>query len=92
MFNPFIIKLFIIITLLLSCEHSLTDSSKKSLLSFTDVTKKAGLANFKHVSGSIGNKWFPESMGSGQKVGRIDLEHPSGSSAMFARRGELIAM
>ena len=65
MFNPFIIKLFLIITLLLSCEHSLTDSSKKSLLSFTDVTKKAGLANFKHVSGSIGNKWFPESMGSG---------------------------
>ena len=34
-------------------------------LSFTDVTSTAGLSEFRHVTGAVGDKWFPESMGSG---------------------------
>ena len=64
MFKSFFKKIFLIIALF-SCEKTLTDSSKKSALSFTDVTNNAGLAGFKHISGAIGDKWFPESMGSG---------------------------
>mgnify|MGYP000022308557 FL=1 len=65
MFKSFFTKIFLIIALLFSCEKPLTDSSKKPPLSFTDVTENAGLAGFKHISGAIGDKWFPESMGSG---------------------------
>ena len=65
MFKSFFTKIFLIITLLFSCEKPLTHSSKKPPLSFTDVTENAGLAGFKHISGAIGDKWFPESMGSG---------------------------
>jgi len=61
----FCIKRLPLIIVLLSCEKPITDSSKKPSLSFTDVTENAGLGGFKHVSGSIGDKWFPESMGSG---------------------------
>jgi hypothetical protein len=32
--------------------------------SFTDVTQEAGIA-FKHVTGAFGQKWLPETMGSG---------------------------
>lgn len=32
---------------------------------FTDVTREAGLADFRHVTGAFGKKWFPETMGSG---------------------------
>lgn len=32
---------------------------------FTDVTARAGLANFHHENGAVGNMWFPEQMGSG---------------------------
>lgn len=32
---------------------------------FTDVTRMAGLSAFKHETGAFGEKWFPESMGSG---------------------------
>lgn len=32
---------------------------------FTDVTAVAGLSAFRHVNGALGDKWFPESMGSG---------------------------
>jgi hypothetical protein len=33
-------------------------------VTFTDVTEKAGI-RFRHVSGAIGNKWLPETMGGG---------------------------
>lgn len=42
-------------------------------LSFTEVTASAGLAEFRHVTGAIGDKWFPESMGSGG--GFIDYDN-----------------
>ena len=63
---------FLLITflVLVSCDKQLS-TSKKSL-SFTNVTVNAGLADFKHVSGAIGDKWFPESMGSG--CGIIDYD------------------
>ena len=63
---------FLLITflVLVSCDKQLS-TSKKSL-SFTNVTVNAGLADFKHVSGAIGDKWFPESMGSG--CGFIDYD------------------
>ncbi|GIV59540.1 MAG: RNA-binding protein [Rhodothermaceae bacterium] len=32
---------------------------------FTDVTETAGLAGFRHENGAVGNKWYPEMMGSG---------------------------
>ena len=39
-------------------------------IQFTDVSRQAGLSAFKHESGAVGNKWFPETMGAG--VGFID--------------------
>ncbi|MEZ4701911.1 MAG: CRTAC1 family protein [Rhodothermales bacterium] len=39
---------------------------------FTDVTEEAGLLGFHHVTGAFGEKWFPESMGSG--CGFIDYD------------------
>ena len=32
---------------------------------FTDITFEAGLGGFRHETGAAGDKWFPESMGSG---------------------------
>lgn len=34
-------------------------------LTFTDVTQEAGLGDFRHETGAVGDLWFPESMGSG---------------------------
>ncbi len=34
-------------------------------LTFTEVTEEAGLEGFRHTTGAFGNRWFPESMGSG---------------------------
>ena len=34
-------------------------------VAFTDVTAEAGLGDFQHVSGASGEKWMPESLGSG---------------------------
>ena len=34
-------------------------------LNFSEVTKEAGLRNFRHDNGSFGKMWFPEQMGSG---------------------------
>ncbi len=34
-------------------------------LTFTEVTQEAGLADFRQSTGAAGNRWFPESMGSG---------------------------
>ena len=41
-------------------------------LSFTDVTAAAGLGDFRHETGAVGDKWFPESMGAGG--GFIDFD------------------
>ena len=36
-----------------------------SPIAFTDVTAEAGLDAFRHETGAVGNKWFPETMGAG---------------------------
>ncbi|MEC8839120.1 MAG: VCBS repeat-containing protein, partial [Candidatus Neomarinimicrobiota bacterium] len=59
-------RLFIVALIaLFSCEKHPSSSNDKLHLSFTDISEIAGLSDFKHVSGAIGDKWFPESMGSG---------------------------
>ncbi len=40
-------------------------TAASSALTFTEVTREAGLADFRHNTGAAGNRWFPESMGSG---------------------------
>lgn len=40
-------------------------SASSSPIAFADVTTEAGLGGFRHVNGAFGNKWFPETMGSG---------------------------
>jgi hypothetical protein len=53
------------VTIFISCENKQPVSTNKTQINFTDVTATAGLANFRHVTGAVGDKWFPESMGSG---------------------------
>lgn len=53
--------------LLIACSSS-TDQAGTSAnrgFVFTNVTEAAGLDAFKHVNGAVGNKWYPEPMGSG---------------------------
>jgi enediyne biosynthesis protein E4 len=42
-------------------------------IAFTDVTEASGLGAFRHETGAFGQKWFPESMGSG--CGFIDYNN-----------------
>ena len=35
------------------------------VINFTEITQEAGLGDFKHFNGAVGNKWYPEQMGSG---------------------------
>ncbi len=63
--------LMLFMLLALGCNSPEKTEQKKSqstngvALSFIDVTASAGLGEFRHVTGAIGDKWFPESMGSG---------------------------
>lgn len=43
-------------------------SSSAGPFAFEDVTRQAGLGDFRHVTGAFGEKWFPETMGSGGAV------------------------
>ncbi len=50
-----------------------TDSDTvKPKMAFADVTASVGLDEFRHVNGAQGQKWFPETMGSG--AGFIDYD------------------
>lgn len=40
-------------------------SPDASTVLFADVTESAGLGSFRHHNGAVGNKWYPEMMGSG---------------------------
>ena len=40
-------------------------STNSNEIQFKDVTKEAGLGEFKHENGAFGAKWFPETMGAG---------------------------
>ncbi|MEX2399766.1 MAG: CRTAC1 family protein [Rhodothermales bacterium] len=54
-------------------------------LSFDDVTEEAGLAGFMHETGAFGEKWFPESMGSG--VAFIDYDGDGWQDILLAGGG-----
>ena len=59
------ITVFFVVILFIACDSKQPASTNKMQINFTDVTATAGLANFRHVTGAVGDKWFPESMGSG---------------------------
>ena len=42
-----------------------TPQNEGTRIAFSDVTKTAGLGAFRHETGAVGKKWFPETMGSG---------------------------
>ncbi len=61
------------------CADSASSPSGESGVSFEDVTKRANLDGFWHRTGAFGEKWFPETMGSGGGFidyngdGRLDI-------------------
>ena len=58
--------IFIIsIMIFTGCEKKQIASNELPQIKFTDITVSAGLADFRHETGAVGDKWFPESMGSG---------------------------
>jgi len=54
-------------------------------LAFTDVTFDAGLGDFRHETGAKGDKWFPETMGSGG--GFIDYDGDGWEDILLVRGG-----
>jgi hypothetical protein len=67
-----------------------SDSSK---VLFVDVSEDAGLSEFRHVTGAFGEKWLPETMGSGLAImdfdgdGWLDLMVASGG--IWAESGQV---
>ena len=59
------ITVFFVVIIFIACNSKQPASTNNEIINFTDVTATAGLANFRHVTGAVGDKWFPESMGSG---------------------------
>lgn len=60
------------LTLLVACGGPADDAQQTTAsdatafkLHFAEVTESAGLADFEHITGAAGDKWFPEAMGSG---------------------------
>ena len=54
--------------MLVGCESSTPENTSKTATpayAFTEVTREAGLSEFRHETGAAGDRWFPESMGSG---------------------------
>ncbi|MHC4939033.1 MAG: FG-GAP-like repeat-containing protein [Planctomycetota bacterium] len=51
-------------------------------VTFVDVTEQAGI-DFRHVHGARGDKWLPETMGSG--VGLIDFDSDGDSDLLFVQ-------
>lgn len=49
-----------------------TIDSEQEGLAFADITTRAGLSDFKHITGANGEKYFPEAMGAG--VALIDYD------------------
>ncbi|MEM1095162.1 MAG: VCBS repeat-containing protein, partial [Bacteroidota bacterium] len=41
------------------------DADPTAAWSFADVTAEAGLGDFRHETGAVGQRWFPETMGGG---------------------------
>lgn len=63
----------------------LPDEPSSSAIAFTEVTREAGLGNFIHDNGAVGNKWYPEQMGSG--AGFIDYDDDGWSDILLLGGG-----
>ena len=61
------------------------ENSYSGALHFTDVTHSAGLGNFLHVSGALGKKWFPETLGPG--CGFFDYDRDGWPDIVLVRGG-----
>lgn len=48
-----------------SAPQAPTPGDETSPIAVADVTEEAGLGAFRHETGAVGNKWFPETMGAG---------------------------
>ena len=53
------ITVFFVVILFIACDSKQPASTNKIQINFTNVTATAGLANFRHVTGAVGDKWFP---------------------------------
>ncbi len=57
---------FLLVILLAGCANSdAPDTAPEpvSTIAFVDVTESAGLGEFLHHTGEVGDKWYPEPMG-----------------------------
>ena len=63
--NAVITAILFLIVLFTSCEKKQNISDSSPQIKFTDITESAGLSDFHHETGAVGDKWFPESMGGG---------------------------
>ena len=65
------VPMLLLIGALTACSNSPSSSTAsqqadgRRTVAFADVTQAAGLADFHHQTGAFGEKWFPETMGSG---------------------------
>lgn len=62
------------------------DAPPSLSLRFKEVTTEAGLGEFRHETGAFGEKWIPESMGSG--CGFIDYNGDSWQDILLVAGGE----
>ena len=64
-----------------------TNTSKRTdaPVQFTDVAAEAGLGDFVHITGAVGDKWYPEPMGSGG--GFIDYDGDGWEDILLASGG-----
>ena len=74
--------------LMVSCssESAVDEPSQNAApVAFTDVTAEAGLGEFMHYTGAVGDKWYPEPMGSGG--GFIDYDNDGWLDLLLAAGG-----
>ena len=63
------------------------DSDIEPSLSFVDVAAEVGLSDFRHITGARGDKWFPETMGSGG--GFVDYNNDGWMDIILVGGGQL---
>jgi hypothetical protein len=64
---------------------SAAEARDSARIAFSEVTDTAGLGVFRHQTGATGNKWFPETMGSG--AGFLDYNGDGRLDVMLAGGG-----
>ena len=71
------ITVFFVVIIFIACDSKQPASTNNEItINFTDVTASAGLANFRHVTGAVGDKWFPVSTGSGMGSSIVGFRKP----------------